>query len=168
MGHLREIECIERSMEIKDRIKETLSGVADKLRRVESEWYIIGASALILMDVEVGETGDIDILTTSQGSMELQNLLREQIDPRPLTKEDDLFRSDFARFNLPLMDIEVMGDLQIKKNGLWQNVYINECQEIQLNNITIKLPTIEEQVRILSLFGREKDLRRLKLLKQSL
>ena len=75
-----------------------------------------------------------------------------------------MFRSNFARFKLPLMDIEVMGDLQIKKNDIWQSVCVKEYKEIFIGNLIIKIPTIEEQKRILSLFGREKDLKRILIL----
>lgn len=86
----------------------------------------------------------------------------------PKTKEDDLFRSNFARFNLPLMDIEVMGNLQIKKNNIWQSVYVHEYKEVDIGNLIIKIPTIKEQKRILFLFGREKDLKRISILNQHL
>ena len=71
----------------------------------------------------------------------------------PETKEDDLFRSNFARFKLPLMDIEVMGDLQIKKNDIWQSVCVKEYEEIFIGNLIIKIPTIEEQKRIASILS---------------
>ena len=82
----------------------------------------------------------------------------------PKTKEDDLFHSSFARFKLPLMDIEVMGNLQVKKNNIWQSVYVNEYNEVFIGDLIIRIPTIEEQKRILSLFGREKDLKKILIL----
>lgn len=57
-----------------------------------------------------------------------------------------------------------MGDLQIKKNDIWQSVCVKEYKEIFIGNLIIKIPTIEEQKRILSLFGREKDLKRILIL----
>lgn len=79
-----------------------------------------------------------------------------------------LFSSNFARFNLPLMDVEVMGNLQIKKNNVWQFVYVQEYREIFIGDLIIRIPTMEEQKRILSLFGREKDLKRILVLNQYL
>lgn len=150
-------------MEIKERIIQTLIEVADKFQKVKSEWYIIGSSAMILSDIRLGETSDIDILTTHAGSDELQHSLREYMEVAPKTKEDDLFRSNFARFSLPLMDMEVMGGLQVKKNGIWQNVCINDFCEISIGNMVVKIPTLDEQKRLLLLFGRDKDLKRIKL-----
>ena len=41
---------------------------------------------------------------------------------------------------------------------------LKEYKEIFIGNLIIKIPTIEEQKRILSLFGREKDLKRILIL----
>jgi len=155
-------------MNIKDRINQTLISIAAGLQEINSEFCIIGASAMILSGIEIGETSDIDLLTTDMNASKLQHLLKAYMEVAPETKEDDLFHSNFARFNFPLMDIEIMGDLQIKKNNIWQPVCVQEYQEIFIGDLIVRIPTIEEQRRILSLFGREKDLKRLLLLNQYL
>ena len=146
------------------KITQSLASITVELQEISPDFYVIGASAMILSGIEVGETADIDILTTEMNSCKLQHLLKTYMEISPETKEDDLFRSNFARFKLPLMDIEVMGDLQIKKNDIWQSVCVKEYEEIFIGNLIIKIPTIEEQKRILSLFGREKDLKRILIL----
>ena len=50
-------------MDIKDKITQTLIGITAQLQEINSEFYIIGASAMILSNIEIGETSDIDILT---------------------------------------------------------------------------------------------------------
>ena len=151
-------------MKIKDKITQSLASITVELQEISPDFYVIGASAMILSGIEVGETADIDILTTEMNSCKLQHLLKTYMEISPETNEDDLFSSNFARFKLPLMDIEVMGDLQIKKNDIWQSVCVKEYKEIFIGNLIIKIPTIEEQKRILSLFGREKDLKRILIL----
>lgn len=153
-------------MNIKDKINQTLIGIATQLQEINSEFYIIGASAMILSNIEIGETSDIDILTTEKNASKLQHLLKAYMEVAPETKENDLFHSNFARFNLPLMDIEVMGNLQIKKNNIWQPVCVQEYREVPVGEIIVRIPTIGEQKRILSLFGREKDFKRLQILNQ--
>lgn len=155
-------------MKIKEKIVQTIISIANELQEVTPEFYIIGASAMILSGIEIGETSDIDILTTEATSFKLQHLLNKYKEISPRTKEDDLFRSNFARFNLPLMDIEVMGNLQIKKNDIWQSVCIHEYKEVFIGDLILRVPTIKEQKRILSLFGREKDLKRILILNQHL
>ncbi|MBB4045874.1 hypothetical protein GGR06_003697 [Bacteroides reticulotermitis] len=121
---------------------------------------------MILQGFEIGETADIDILTTSEGAQKLQLSLKEYRQISPLTKENHLFRSNFARFRFPLLDLEVMGDLQVCKYKEWQPVLIQDNQTMTIGNLTLKFPTLQEQIRILTLFGREKDLRRIDLLKK--
>lgn len=152
-------------MNIRDKINQTLVSIATELQEINSEFYVIGASAMIMSDIEIGETSDIDILTSEVNAYKLQDLLKVYMEINPETKENDLFKSNFARFNLPLMDIEVMGNLQIKKNNIWEPVCVQDYMEVSIEEvIKVKIPTIEEQKRILSLFGREKDLKRLQML----
>lgn len=155
-------------MEVKERIIRTIASIINELQEVAPEFYVIGASAMILSGIEIGETSDIDILTTEVNSSRLQRLLNRYMEIAPKTKEDDLFRSDFARFNLPLMNIEVMGNLQIKKGNVWQSVCVHEYKEMLIGDLTVRMPTIKEQKRILALFGREKDLKRMPLLNRYL
>ena len=65
----------------------------------------------------------------------LQYLLKAYMEVSPETKENDLFHSNFARFNLPLMDIEVMGNLQVKKNNIWQPVCVQEYREVSVGKM---------------------------------
>ena len=51
-------------MKIKDKIVQTLASMTAELLEIGPDFYIIGASAMILSDIEIGETSDIDILTT--------------------------------------------------------------------------------------------------------
>lgn len=88
--------------------------------------------------------------------MQIATLAKTYMEISPETKEDDLFRSNFARFKLPLMDIEVMGDLQIKKNDIWQSVCVKEYEEIFIGNLIIKIPTIEEQKESYLFWQRER------------
>ena len=151
-------------MNIKDKITQTLLSITAELQEIDSAFYVIGASAMILSDIEIGDTSDIDILTTDVNASKLQQLLKVYMEIAPETKEDDLFYSNFARFNLPLLDLEVMGNLQIKKNNIWQPVRVQGYRVIQIGELSVRVPTIEEHKRILSLFGREKDLKRLQIL----
>ena len=150
-------------MKIKDKIIQSLIDLEDKLLNIKSDWFIIGSSAMILSGIRIENTSDIDILTTNEGSDEFQDSLREYMEINPLTKENDLFRSNFARFNYPLINIEVMGELQINKGTKWETVTVTDFDEISVGNLMVKIPTKGEQKRLLQLFGRGKDLKRIDL-----
>ena len=63
-------------MKIKEKIVQTIISIANELQEVTPEFYIIGASAMILSGIEIGETSDIDILTTEATSFKLQHLFK--------------------------------------------------------------------------------------------
>lgn len=43
-----------RNIKIKDRINQTLTSITAELQEINSDFYIIGASAMILSGIEVG------------------------------------------------------------------------------------------------------------------
>lgn len=151
-------------MDLKESIIQTLTELSDKFQLIKSDWCIIGASAMILSGIKIEKTSDIDILTTKEGADEWKSALQEYMELNPKTKEDDLFRSNFVRFKFPLIDIEVMGGLQVNKGGNWNDVLVNDFHEIPIGDTFVKIPTINELRRILSLFGRDKDLKRLAMI----
>lgn len=153
---------------MKHKIISTLAEITSALNQLEDNFYIIGAAGLILSDLEIGETQDIDILTSSRDSDKLQQLYKNILEEHPITKENNLFKSNFARLKHPIMDIEVMGDLKVMSNGNWLPVEINQYRIVPINNLNIKIPTIKEQVKLLKLFGREKDFKRIKTIQNLL
>ena len=73
-------------MKIKEKITQAIASISNELQQITSEFYIIGASAMILSDIEIGETSDIYILTTEANSSKLQHLLNRYIEIAPNTK----------------------------------------------------------------------------------
>lgn len=151
-------------MSIEDQINHTLNQISEQLKPILPNSYIIGGAALILHGIPIESTSDIDILTTHHSAEILKNNLSQYHDINYITKNDDLFQSNFARYVTPTMDIEVMSNLKVCKNNVWIPVEVLDFVEITLGDITIRIPTITELLRILTLFGREKDLKRIKLI----
>jgi len=150
---------------MKQRIISQLLSLKHDLNSLQDNFYIIGSSGLILQDIEIGNTGDIDIVASDKDAESLKMLWKQYIRVNPKTKEDDLFISNFASYDFDLMDVEVMGELRIHINGTFEKLTISEFLEIKLDtDFTVKVPSLEEFKRILSLFGREKDLVKLKIL----
>jgi len=148
-------------MEIRQRIIQTLEKIAPALQTITPDFYIIGTSATILSGLDVGNTSDIDILTTSENCAILKSVWSHYREDDPATKDNGLFISDFASFTFPWIDVEVMGDLRVMKDGSWQPLIVQEYTPILINDLTLRIPTIREQLRILYFFGREKDLKRI-------
>lgn len=150
---------------MKQQITTLLSSLKDDLLRLKDDYYIIGASGLILHNIDVGTTSDIDILVSERDSETLKLLWKEYMEEEPDTKEDELFISNFARYRFTSLDIEVMGELKVKTNGVFKTLEILDYITIEIEDgFYVKIPSIEEYKRILLLFGREKDLKRRRLL----
>ncbi len=152
-------------MNINTKISTVLQKAYPALKQLQDDYFIIGSSALNLCGTEI-ETADIDILLSRRDSAYLQNTWADKLIKDHVTQNDHLFRSDLSRFNFGELDIEIMPELEVNKNGIWVPLYVQDYFTIDLNGMQIKLPTIEEQKRIFNFFGREKDLKKIKLIEE--
>lgn len=130
---------------------------------MDGNYCIYAASALALHGIDVGDTDDIDIITSTENVNRLRILLFDYLYKEPKLKETELFRSEFAQFHLPLMELEVSGNLQVCKEGEWHDVVVYETKPIVIyDNMSVNVASLTDIKRILKLFGRPKDLKRLK------
>ena len=134
------------------------------LSQLEDDYFLIGSSALALTGINIASTNDIDILTSRKNADELKIKWsdRQKTNYQPVGSSH--FRSNFARFDFDTMDIEVMGGLEVKKSNAWIPVIIEDYFLYERDGYQVKIPTLEEQKRILLLFDRSKDKEKLKLI----
>lgn len=150
-------------IDIKSKIISVLRDALPELRLLNDAFYIIGAAALILSDVKLDHTSDIDILTSDADAETLKLLWHDRIIEMHDPKNNELFRSNFARYRFTHVDIEIMGCLEVKKESGWIPLIINEYNIFSVDFFQVKMPTLEEQKRILQWFGRDKDLEKIEL-----
>jgi hypothetical protein len=125
-----------------DRLKPDLDAVA-------MPWTLIGSGALILLGLPLGAANDLDIVTSAEGAVRLRTLWSDWLGLDGARVPDGPFRSDdFARYETPWGRVEVMGGLKVHGEPL----VITACHAV------LPIPTAQEQLRILRLFGRYKDL----------
>jgi hypothetical protein len=151
---------------LKKKIHSVLNKAYPELKSLHDDYFIIGSSALVLSGIKIDNTSDIDILMSNKDADFLKEVWRGKIIKDHITKRDDLFRSNFTRYFFDNLDVEVMGDLEINKDGQWIPLIIQEYTTFTLKDIEIKTPTLQEQKRIYELFGREKDLEKVKLIEK--
>ena len=156
------------SSNIKEEIIKALQQAQPTLEQLKDKYFIIGATALILSGIEVGETADIDILTSHRDADFLRNVWKDFALPVPVQKEEDEFISNFSRYDFGKLIVEVMGDLKVRKAGVWLPLTINFGETIDLGEFKVSVPTLAEQKRVLSFFGRAKDLARIKIIEAQL
>jgi hypothetical protein len=118
--------------------------VAPDLDAFAAPWSLIGSGALILLGAPLDEAADLDVVTGLDGAGRLRSAWAGWLDPSEPKAPDGPFRSDdFARYVTRWGPVEVMGGLKVRG---------------RLLELSAPIPSAAEQLRILRLFGRPKDL----------
>lgn len=141
-----------------EKIKKSIGILSGDLSELQDPFYIIGSSALVLAGVPLISTDDIDLLTSYRDADFLKSCWETNKIRDYEPNDSDKFRSNFGRFQLGKILAEVMGDLEVFENGQWQKLQIQQYYDISTGQLTIRIPTLQEQERIFRLFGRPKDL----------
>jgi hypothetical protein len=143
-------------------LSEDIWAVLDKIATVSSRLqdthWVIGSSALVLAGVHLNHVADVDLLTSPRDVEILKVIWKDAFVPSYQPEKESRFRSHFALFRFGNTSLEVMGDLEVKISGQWQQLVVGDCQTIDIGGGSVKIPSLEEQKRILRLFGRPKDL----------
>lgn len=129
-------------------------------------WVVIGSAACALAGAAV-EVADLDLLTSTADAERLIALWPSRLDTHYVPAGADRFRSRFARFMFPGIDmpLEVMGGLALQDADGWQPVQVNKTMHVTVADVAVAIPSCDEQIRILKSFGRPKDLARAELLR---
>lgn len=118
--------------------------VAPDLDAFAAPWSLIGSGSLVLLGAPVEEAADLDVVTGLDGAGRLRAAWAGWLEPSQTKAPDGPFRSeDFARYATPWGPVEVMGGLKVRGRPL---------------DVVGPIPSAAEQLRILRLFGRPKDL----------
>ena len=124
--------------------------LAPDLDAFAAPWSLIGSGALILLGVPVETAADLDVVTGVDGAQRLRAAWSGWLEPGAGKAPDGPFRSaDFARYVTPWGPVEVMGGLKVRG---------------RLLDVPAGIPSAADQLRILKLFGRPKDLDKAALL----
>ena len=136
----------------------TLAGLRPALQAMRDPWWIIGSAGLALLGAFDGRPQDIDLLTSAHDAEALTDSWHAQVQADRHPADGMQFRSVYARFvHLPL-PVEVMGGLEVRRNGSWETLTVRESEVAVLDGFEVRVPALAEQIRILRLFGRDKDL----------
>ncbi|MEO9079758.1 MAG: hypothetical protein ABI268_10650 [Rhodanobacter sp.] len=122
-------------------------------------WCLIGSAAALLLGARTS-VADVDVLTSRADADTLMTTWAQQREPSFTPADDHRFRSHFARFRFPGMCVEVMGALELHVVDRWQAVQPGRLVLVGVNGVAVPVPCIDDQIRLLESFGREKDVHR--------
>lgn len=128
-------------------------------------WCLIGSAAALLVGADVS-VADVDVLTSREDAERLMALWSERREQVYEPAGAERFRSHFARFRFPGLPVEVMGGLELNQGDGWKPVQAGRLTLVGLNGLAVPVPSVDDQIRILESFGREKDLQRATLLRR--
>ena len=151
----------------KERIINCMSPLVAALDKADPEWAIFGSAALALCGMDM-PVADIDIILSPEGAARMeQEWLRTGM-ALPLDQESapqSQFRSHLVRNNSTSIMVELSGGLEIRTEKGWMPV---RPREVLTTPTGIRHCSLQECKRLLTLFGRPKDLHRLRLIEAHL
>lgn len=148
-------------MERREERSLNIISVLKKLARIFEENYIdyciVGSTSLFLEGLPV-EPSDIDVLTTKNSALKIDELLSPYRLVECKLRESEDFRSYFGRYRIDGIDVEVMGELQYRKNDRWSVPFTPstiKTKYVSLNDGKIRIAELEETYKFCKEIGRE-------------
>ena len=142
---------------MKKKIERIISIISPDLQTLKDNYFVIGSCALILSGIPIEKTSDLDLLVSNEDAEQLKSIWADRRRENYEPSQQDLFRSNFARFDFGELDVEIMGSLKVFHSNEWKTLQVKDWLELSVGECKIKIPSLEEQKRIFYFFGREKD-----------
>ena len=143
-------------------LRETLVMVAAAMRDAQDPWWVISSAAVALHGVGPVEVGDVDVVVSVGDAWRV-------LDALGITPIADgassLFRSTpFGRWETPPLVVEIMAGFHVATSAGWTEVLPRTRVPIFVEGCAVYVPERAELAGMLRLFGRPKDLERVRLL----
>lgn len=122
-------------------------------------WCLIGSAAVLLAGANAS-VADVDVLVSREDAERLMALWADRREIAHEPADGDRFRSHFARFRFPGLPVEVMGGLELHDGDDWRPVWAGRLMLTGLDGLAVPVPSVDDQIRLLESFGRDKDRQR--------
>lgn len=142
-------------------LRRALEQLTTPLQEADPSWCVFGSYALVLNGVPGIEAHDVDILLSARGLKHLLTCL-PRLELLHEERPGNIFRSLHARIVTEGIEVDLSGDLEIKREGQWQPVQVTQV----LSDGCLHYTSPQDCARLLMLFGREKDVPRLQALRE--
>ena len=143
-------------------LRQTLVMTADALAGAQDPWWVVSSAAVALHGVTPVEVGDVDVLMSVGDA-------RRMMDRLGVVPIEDgaslLFRSTlFGRWTMPPLVVEIMAGFHVATSAGWAEVLPRTRVPVLVGGSVVHVPDRAELAEMLRLFGRPKDLERVRLL----
>jgi hypothetical protein len=141
---------------------ETLGSVAAIMEEARDPWWIIASTAAALHGAKPITVADVDVLLSVEDINRILPLIGIEPHPAP---PNPLFRSEvLAKWPGPPVPVDLMAGFEYRVGDAWHMVRPVTRQAIAVGAATVYIPERDELRRIITGFGRPKDLERARLL----
>lgn len=106
---------------IPEPILRVLTILVDKLEPTSTSWAVTGSTSLALQEIQLVPK-DIDILTDEAGAYAIAKLFSEHVLEPVGFKKSTKYESHFGRLKIQGVNVEIMGDLRVFRNGNWSPI----------------------------------------------
>lgn len=152
-------------MTIAGNLAATLAGLDIVTRHCRDEYWIISSAAVALHIGRDVDAADVDLLISAADG---EILMRQFGLINQANGRHALFRSALLlRYDGLALPVEIMADLSVRGKRGWRRILPKSRERIVVDGGAFFVPDRNELSEMLALFGRPKDLARLRLLADS-
>ena len=127
-----------------------------RLSDSDVDWLVTASFGLALQGLPI-ETHDIDLQTTQAGAYEIERRFAEFV-TKPVTfSESEYIRSHFGALTIDGIQVEIMGDFQIRlADGTWEEpIDLQTIKRfIEVDGMRIPIPSLESENEAYAKLGR--------------
>jgi hypothetical protein len=145
--------------------------IYERLKKGKINWVLVGSVNLALQGIKI-RTKDIDILTDTKGAFKANKLLKEyEVEPVKLEwwkLKNRKILSYFGKLKIKGIKVEIFAN---KEGGKKQKFLKRELlfrKFIKFKGMKLPVAPLEEELKVYRQLGREKDLIRIKKIKEAL
>lgn len=133
--------------------QEAVKLIAQKLNN--AQYAVRGTCSLVLQNINMN-VDDIDIVCDEDTALKANELFFEHTVTPVAYKESPKFKSFFGKFDINGVDVEFMGNWQIKDaKGNWSKIYDGSSyNEVMLDGLPVRVTKIEDELEVFLLMGR--------------
>lgn len=133
----------------------TLKGVAEALQGTHHDWWLFGGAAVALHGLEV------EILDVVMSESDLRRVIGGLgIAPNDPGSSDRIRSDLWARWTALPLGVDLTAGLQVRIDGDWVRIVPRGRETVMVGGRPLYVPSRQELIAILRLFGRPKDLAR--------
>lgn len=143
---------------LKQPLRETLHLAGELMRGAEDHWWIIASAAAALHGVDQPEVADVDVLASDRDAISVLGSLG--VSPLPKSPHP-LFESRIlGRWTGAPMTVEIMAGFRFRGVSGWQPMAPASRERVELDGVSLFVPSRGELAELLTALGRPKDLER--------